>query len=420
MKITGIIIILSLLAACGGEVSTKKTDTVTPTAVTVKTVKSKAVESPLEIILTGNFIAESSAALSAETPGIVAATPVRIGDFVSKGAAVLELSKQSAELRLKESEAREREAAAQLKQAEARLGAGLAGRLESVPEVLAAKASLESAQAEQRVLEIEDRRAANLLKTGDVSRGSADRANANFAMAAARTASASKQYEATLNQARQSSGNLDGARAALDTARALTGLARKALADTTIRAPFSGFVSARSTAPGELVNDQSRFLTLDRIDPLKLQIQVPESEAVRIKAGLKVRAFVQAYPGQAFIGSVTAVNMSVNPASRSFLIEARFDNSKLLLKPGMFADVRIDLGMSESRVSVPPNALELDSRTDANRVWTIEGGLARLKLIEIATRSAEEVQVRRGLPANATVIVSDRAKLFDGAPVKEQ
>jgi multidrug efflux pump subunit AcrA (membrane-fusion protein) len=420
MKITGILLILSLLVACGGEVSTKKTDTVTPTAVTVRTVKSTSVDAPLEIILTGNFMAESSAALSAEAPGIVAATPVRIGDFVSKGAPVLELSKQSAQLRLKEAEAREREFAALLKQAEARLGAGLAGRLESVPEVLAAKATLESAQAEQRLLEIEDRRAANLLKTGDVSRASADRANANLAMAAARTASATKQYEATLNQARQSSGSLDGARAALDTARAQTGLARKALADTTIRAPFAGYVSARSTAPGEFVNDQSKFITLDRIDPLKLQIQVPESEAARIKPGLKVRATVQAYPGQTFIGNVAAVNMSVSPASRSFLIEARFDNSKLLLKPGMFADVRIDLGTSETRVAVPPNALELDNRTDSNRVWTIEKGLAHLNLVEIASRSAQEVQIRRGLSPNATVIVSDRAKLFDGAPVQEK
>jgi len=420
MKITGILLILSLLASCSGEVSTKKENTAAPTAITVRTVKSTSVEAPLEIILTGNFIAESSAALSAEAPGIVAATPVRIGDFVSKGAPVLELVKQSAQLRLKEAEARERESAALLKQAEARLGAGLAGRLESVPEVLAAKANLESAQAEQNLLEIEDRRASNLLKTGDVSRASADRANANLAMAAARTAGATRQYEAILNQAHQSSGSLEGARAALDTARAQTGLALKALADTTIRAPFSGYVSARSTAPGEFVNDQSKFLTLDRIDPLKLQIQVPESEAARIKPGLKVRVIVQAFPGQTFIGNVVAVNMSVSPASRSFLIEARFDNSKLLLKPGMFADVRLDLGTSESRVAVPPAALELDNRTGSNRIWTIEKGLARLNLVEIAARSAQEVQLRRGLTPNATVIVSDRAKLFDGAPVQEK
>jgi multidrug efflux pump subunit AcrA (membrane-fusion protein) len=86
----------------------------------------------------------------------------------------------------------------------------------------------------------------------------------------------------------------------------------------------------------------------------------------------------------------------------------------------MFADVRIDLGTSEARVAVPPNALELDNRTDSNRVWTIEKGLAHLNLVEIASRSAQEVQIRRGLSPNATVIVSDRAKLFDGAPVQEK
>ena len=415
-----LILTLSLLASCGGNVATRRVDAAAVETIVVRTVRAASVEAPLEISLTGNFVADSSATLASEAEGIVAATPVRIGDRVAQGAPVLELGKESAQLRLKEAESRERESAAALKQAEARLGAGLAGRLENVPEVLAAYALLESAQAEHRLLEIEEDRAGNLLKTGDVSRASYDRAKANLAMATARRSSANRQYEATLNQARQSSGSLDGARAALESARSLTALARKALADTTIRAPFAGYVSARNTAPGEFVNNQSKILTLDRIQPLKLQVVVPEVEAARIHNGLSVRATVQAYPDQVFSGQISNVNMAVNPGSRGFLIEARFDNAKLLLKPGMFASVRIDLGQTESRVAVPPTALELDTRTDSNRVWTLENGIARLNLVEIASRNSQEIQIRRGLKASAIIIVSDRAKLFDGAPVKEK
>ncbi|MBM3760706.1 MAG: efflux RND transporter periplasmic adaptor subunit [Acidobacteria bacterium] len=407
-----------LMVGCGGEVATRKTDVAAAAPVAVKTAKGRAIEAPIELSLTGTFAAESSATLASEVEGIVAVTPVRIGNAVSQGAAVVVLNQQSAQLRLQEALAREKEATANLKQAEARLGAGLTTRLENVPEVLSAKATLDSAQAEQRLLEIEERRAANLLKGGDVSRASYDRAKANLAMAEARVAGATKQYDAALNQARQSSGSLDGARAALESARAQTGLARKALADTTIRAPFAGYVSARMVAAGEFVNNQSKLVTIDRIQPLKLEIQVPESEASRIKPGLKVRARVQAFGEEWFEGVVANVNMAVNPNSRSFLVEARFENAKLLLKPGMFAEVMVDLGRSESRVVVPATGLDLDSRTDSNRVWTIEKGVARLKLVELAGRSSTEVQVRRGLDADAVVIVSDRAKLFDGAAVE--
>jgi multidrug efflux pump subunit AcrA (membrane-fusion protein) len=418
MKLIPFFILILTLVSCGGPASTQKANTAPPAPIAVRTALATSLDAPLELTLTGNFIAESSATLSSEVEGIVAATPVRIGDFVAHGAPVLELNKQSAQLRLQEAEAREKESAANLKQAEARLGAGLGGRLENVPEVLSAKAMLESAQAEHRLLEIEERRAANLLKGGDVSRASYDRAKANLAMADARLSSASKQYDATLNQARQSSGSLDGARAALDSARAQTALARKALADTTLRAPFPGYVSARNTAPGEFVNNQSKLLTLDRIQPLKLQVQVPESEAAKIKAGLLVRARVQAFPEEVFTGTLTSVNMAVNPASRSFLIEARFDNPKLLLKPGMFAEARIDLGQAEPRVEIPTSALDLDNRTDSNRVWVLEAGLARLKLVEVATRNTSKVQIRRGLNPGAQVILSDRSKLFDGAPLQ--
>jgi multidrug efflux pump subunit AcrA (membrane-fusion protein) len=419
MKYTSLILlILFALSGCQRTAPVAKAEP--PERPVVRTVLSSAVETAVELPVTGNFAATASAALGSEIEGIVAATPVGIGDFVREGAPVLELQKTSAQLRLKEAEAREKEAAAVLAQAEARLGAGLNGRLENVPEAASAAAALEAAEAEEKLMRIEEGRAARLLSTGDVARGVHDRARTNLAMAQARTSGARRQYETQLNQARLSSGLLSQARAALDSARAQTSLALKALADATIRAPFSGYVSARATSAGEFVNNQSRFLTLDRITPLKLELQVPEGEIARLRPGLTVRASVQAWPAESFEGAIVALSPSVQPASRSLLVEARFPNTDLRLKPGMFATARIDLGSREKRTVIPAAALEEDNRTDARRVWVLDAGRARLRLVEIAQRRSDQVQIRRGLEAGLKVILGDRAKLYDGAAVEEK
>lgn len=414
------LIFLTLLALSGCQRTAPQARAEAPAPITVRTALSQAAETPVELAVNGNFAATASAGLAAEWEGIVAATPVGIGDFVQQGAPVLELQKATAQLRLKEAEAREKESAALLAQAEARLGAGLNSRLENVPEVASARASLEAAEAEEKLLAIEEGRASRLLATGDVARGVYDRARTSLAMAQARTAGARRQYDAQLNLARQSSGALQQARAALESARAQTALARKAVADTTIRAPFPGYVSARATAAGEFVNNQSRFLTLDRITPLKLELQVPEGDIARLRTGLSVRATVQAWPGESFAGAIVALSPSVSPASRSLLVEARFANTDLRLKPGMFASARIDLGLKEARTIIPAGALEEDNRTDSRRVWVLDKGHARLRLVEVAERRPDQVAIRRGLEPGLKVIISDRTRLFDGAVVEEK
>jgi RND family efflux transporter MFP subunit len=409
---------LMLLALAGCAKKSAPVSANTQAAVTsVRTELSTAIEAPLELALTGSFAAEFSAALATEAEGIVAETPVNIGDFVAAGAPVLVLRTDTARLRLAEADAREREAVALVAQAEARLGAGTGGKLENTPDVLAVKSMLDSAEAEQRLLEIEDKRAASLLATGDVSRSSHDRARANLAMALSRTANMRKQYEAAINQAKQSNSGVDAARAALQTAKSQTALARKALGDLTVRAPFAGFVSARSVSPGEFINNQSKFLTLDRLEPLKLEIQSPESNLGKLRTGLPVFASVQAYPSERFEGRITAISPAVNPASRSFLAQARFDNRDRRLKPGMFAGVTVSMGSAEKRTVIPAAALDVDNRTESNRVWVVENGIAKLRLVEVAARGGNQVQLRGGLAPGTAVIVGDRSKLFDGMPV---
>jgi len=329
----------------------------------VITVTARAIQAAVELNATGSFAAASRAELVSEIEGIVAATPAGIGDFVSSGSPVLELQKSASQLRLQEAEAREREAKGLLAQAEARLRPGYSGPLERTPEVESAGAAIAAVEAEEQLLRLEAARAERLPATGELARGVFERARANLAMALARTAGLHRQFDTLLNQGRMAAAALDQARAGPQAARVQTAFARKGLEDTTIRAPFSGYVSARNISAGEFVNNQARVLTLDRFAPLKLEIQGPESELARLKPGLMVQASVQAWPGESFTGSISALSPAVNPASRSFLVEAQFPNADRRLKPGMFATVRIELGPSEARSVIPAEALEQDVLT---------------------------------------------------------
>ena len=83
-----------------------------------------------------------------------------------------------------------------------------------------------------------------------------------------------QQYEVAVNTAHQSNQSVVGAQAALESARAQTALAREALDNTIIRSPFAGHVSDRPVAPGESVSTTTKVATIQRINPIKLQLQL--------------------------------------------------------------------------------------------------------------------------------------------------
>src|ERR1019366_2800665 len=192
---------------------------------------------------------------------------------------------------------------------------------------------------------------------------------------------ARQQYEATLNAARQSWGAVENSQASLEGMRAQLAQAEKGLADTTIHAPFDGYISARPVAAGEHVALTDKIATLVRIGTMKLQLQTPEQRSSRASVGMTVVARVSAFPDRDFTGKVSAINPAVDPNSRAFVLEARFDNPKAELRPGMFATARVLLPGLEDAVFVPRSAVIHDRTTDANQVFVIENNFARLRVV---------------------------------------
>src|SRR5262249_4509240 len=124
------------------------------------------------------------------------------------------------------------------------------------------------------------------------------------------------------------------------------------------------------------------------------------------------------YPGRTFNGRVTAINASVDPSSRIFIVEAKFDNPTGELRPGMFARARVVLPGGESAVFVPQSAILRDKTTDSNQVYVIDNGKARLHVVVLGDADGDRVRIATGLTGSEKVAVTHLGDLYDGAMVE--
>jgi multidrug efflux pump subunit AcrA (membrane-fusion protein) len=408
-----------LLAGCASNQAAPITATASP-KIAVSTAQAASRTVPASFEETGTFIADETSDIAPLVAGRVLATPVNVGDFVKQGQIVCELDHRDAELRLDQARAQLNEATSAMHQAESRIGlrGGSQFDASTVPEVAAARANYESAQAQARLAAADAKRYENLVASGDVSRSAFDKASTQQETADAMANAARQQYEAALNGARQGFGAVEAAEAALAAARAQLAQAEKGLADTTIHAPFDGNITARPVAAGEYVALSNKIATIVRMSSLKLQLQTPEQRAARAKIGMPVTARVSAYPDREFNGKVTAIDASVDPTSRVFIVEARFDNGKSDLRPGMFAKARVLLPGGETAVFVPRSAILRDKTTDSNQVFAIENGKARLRVVLVGDADGDQIRIASGLTGNETVAVNHLSELYDGAAVE--
>jgi len=386
------------------------------------TAKAIARDVQVSFQATGSFIAEESSDVAPAIGGRVAATPVDVGDYVRKGQAICVLEQREAQLRVDQARAGREQAKFMFNQAQSRVGWSGDGNFDPdlVPEVASAQASYESALASARLAAADAKRYENLVNSGDVSQSSYEKAKTQQQTAEAAANSARKQYEAQVNNARQNYRAIEAAQASMAAAESQLAQAEKNLADTTIRAPFDGHITDRPVSVGQWVGTNNKVATLVRISTVRLQLQVPEQRAAEVITGMTVTARVAAYPNRDFTGKVHAVVPSVDQNSRAFIVEARFDNPKVELRPGMFANAKLMLPGTERGVFVPAKAVFYDNTTDANHVYSVGNGIAHLNVVLKGDTDGDQVRILSGLTGNETVVIDNQAGLYDGASVQTQ
>lgn len=390
--------------------------------VAITTAKAVAREVPSYIQATGSLIAEESSDVAPQTSGQVVATPVGVGAFVRQGTVIARLNDRDARLRLRQAQASVQQAVAGVRQAEARLGLQPGGNFDAstIPEVRAANADYDQAVAQLRLAQANEKRYRELVETGDVALSVYDQYRTQRDTAQAQVNNARQRLEAAINTARQSNQAIQSAEAGVESARSQAAIAEKAVADTTVRAPYAGYISNRPIAVGEYVTPASIIATLLRTNPIKLSLQAPESTAPFISQGMGVSLEVDAYRGKKFAGQVTAVNPAVDPASRSVTVEAAVENSDNALRSGMFATAQIVRQGGGQSVFVPRSAVLSDPNTQSYRVFVIQGNTAKLRVVQIGAEEGDTMQILSGVNADEVVATSNLQQLFEGAQVKFQ
>jgi RND family efflux transporter MFP subunit len=351
-----------------------------------------ALEEPIArfIRVTGSLTAEEQADVAAETPGRVIGSPVERGTPVAAGAELIRLSSEETEASVKEAEAN----AAQI---EARLAIDRSGmfEVERVPEVANARASVTLAQAEFARIE-------KLLAERVVSQSEYDQRKT--AVEAAR-----QQYESAKNGAQQQY-------QALQAARARVTLARKALADTVVRAPFTGVVGQRMVSTGDYVTKGMKVVEVVKITPLRVQLTIPEQFVKDVGVGQPMSLTVDAYPGRSFEGRVRFVSPALRADQRALVVEAVVPNAKGELKPGMFATALIQQVQKTTAVLVPATAVQTIGGT--SRVFVLSGDRVEERIVTTGQPLDQQIEITGGLKRGELVASANVTQLVDGMKVR--
>lgn len=389
--------VASLVAAAGAVAacssgSAKTKDQTAAAVASVAVAPATAVEQPIArfIRVTGTLTAEEQADVAAETAGRVTSTPVERGTRVQPGSELVRISATETDAQLKEAEAN----AAQI---EARLGISDAPfNVDAVPEVQNAKANYDLAEAEFN-------RIKSLLDQRVVSQSEYDQRRAQ--MEATR-----QQYEAAKNGAAQQFHALQAARARVD-------LARKALADTVVRAPFGGLVAQRMVSTGDYVTRGMKVAQVVRISPLRVQLTVPEQFVSAVHVGQPVSFEVDAYPGRQFQGEVRYVSPALQADQRSLTVEATVPNENAELKPGFFATALVQQVTKTPAIVIPAQAVQTASGT--SRVYVIKGDRAEERIVTAGQTVGSNVEITNGLQAGEQVATKNVGRLTDGTKVSQ-
>jgi len=382
--------VLAAAAACSKSSSTAQARAAdgAPVSVQVQAVREDIVRRNVDIV--GTLAAADEVVVSAETDGTVSRILADLGDRVQAGQALIELDREKRQYSLDQQKAT-------LTRALATYGATEPGQLppiEQTPDVQKAAAELEQAkQNYQRTQTLQQRQL--------VAQQLLDDAKATLQAKQA-------GYDAALQNAR----NL---RAEIDVANATMKLADRQLRDTFIRAPFDGYVQKRLVSQGELVKAQAPVMSVVRVDPLKVEAEIPERMAPWIKTGSPMVLNVDAYPDRTFTGSLTRISPSVNTQTRAFSFEGRVPNGEALLKPGTFVRVHIETAREDKVVTVPYASLQY--RYGVNRVFVVNGDALAVHELKVGDRLGERIEVLSGVKAGDQIVVSDVEKLTDGMKV---
>jgi membrane fusion protein (multidrug efflux system) len=193
----------------------------------------------------------------------------------------------------------------------------------------------------------------------------------------------------------------------------------------TIRAPFSGILGIRQVNLGQYLSAGDPVVDLQSLDPIYVNFGVPQQQAEQVRVGRQVRVTTTGdIPGARFAGSITAIDSTVDAATRNIQVQATLANPKGTLRPGMFVQTEVRVGANRPVVPLPASAISYAPYGDSVFVVTELKGKngqayrgVRQQFVKVEAARGDQVAVVAGVKPGDEVVTSGAFKLRNGAAV---
>ncbi len=189
-----------------------------------------------------------------------------------------------------------------------------------------------------------------------------------------------------------------------------------------VAAPFDGVITARNVERGDLVTTGSAaagkpLFDIAQSGTLRIQVDVPQSQAVNIQDGQKASILVRERLGREYTGTVVRNASALDSAARTMLTEVQVDNRDGSLLPGMYAQVRFTLPEPRTSLIIPTSSLVIDSH--GMHVVTVQDNrTVHFLPVVIGKDMGTQVEVLSGLRASDVLVASPSDLLHDGQNVE--
>jgi RND family efflux transporter MFP subunit len=337
----------------------------------VKVVQVARSSQTSQMELPGNIQAVTEAPILARADGYIKRRMADIGDRVQVGQPVVEIEAPELDQQV-----------SQAKAAVAQARAALEGAL----------ANLEQGKANMELARVSAQRYASLVTQGAVSRQENDVYQAQYQAQIASTHALEKAIAAQQS-------NVAAAQANLSRLESMSGY-------RVVKAPFAGVITLRNVDVGALVSAGSTLLfRIAQMDTLRTYVNVPQSNASFIRQGQTASLRVSNLPGRVFTGAVARTADSLDPNSRTMLVEVHVSNRDGALLPGMYAQVSFSSPRSNPPLLLPSDALIV--RPSGTEVAILRADhTVHLQKIEIGRDYGDRMEIVSGLREGETVIPS--------------
>ena len=407
---------LALVAAQATGCAKRAAGTADAQALAVTTAVARRGALAEHLTLTGMVAAKAQANLSSVITGAVRSVAVNVGDRVTAGQVLVLIDDSTLRAQLQQNEGSLSAARARLAQIES----GDVGASSS------ADANLESARVSYQTALANVRRNQQLLAQGYVSQAAVDAAQQSAAAAAAQLRGAEVAAQnANLggHTASVAQSEIRSQQASVDEAAGAVQLTQAQIAQAVVTAPFAGVVTQRSVDPGSLAAPGSPLVQVSALDPVYVNVGIPEESLPYIHAGTPVDLTVESYPGHSWHGVVNAVNSATTQGTLSYLARVILPNPQFALKAGMVATVSFVKIAHQNVIIVPRAALFQGPNGDSLYILVkapeckCDGKAKQISVVRgLQTDTEVEVSGRDIVPG-VTVIVQRPDTLKDGSVV---